>query len=60
MHWQYRTIYRGHNSILTNLYNTIGVKAHDYISFYGLRAYGKLSEDGPVATSQVTTQSSRV
>ncbi|VYS57619.1 unnamed protein product [Arabidopsis thaliana] len=57
MHWQYRTIYRGHNSILTNLYNTIGVKAHDYISFYGLRAYGKLSEDGPVATSQVYVHS---
>lgn len=58
MHWQYRTIYRGQNSILNNLYNTIGPKAHDYISFYGLRAYGKLSEDGPVATSQVTNQSS--
>lgn len=57
MHWQYRTIYRGQNSILNNLYNTIGPKAHDYISFYGLRAYGKLSEDGPVATSQVTIQS---
>ncbi|KAL1223695.1 Phospholipase D zeta 1 [Cardamine amara subsp. amara] len=57
MHWQYRTIYRGHNSILNNLYNTIGPKAHDYISFYGLRAYGKLSEDGPVATSQVYVHS---
>ncbi|XP_010551080.1 PREDICTED: phospholipase D zeta 1 [Tarenaya hassleriana] len=57
MHWQYRTICRGQNSILHNLYNTIGPKAHDYISFYGLRAYGKLSEDGPVATSQVYVHS---
>lgn len=54
MHWQYRTMYRGHNSILNNLYKTVGPKANDYISFYGLRAYDKLSEDGPVATSQVT------
>ncbi|XP_048626476.1 phospholipase D zeta 1-like [Brassica napus] len=57
MHWQYRTMYRGHNSILNNLYKTVGPKANDYISFYGLRAYGKLSEDGPVATSQVYVHS---
>lgn len=53
MHWQYRTICRGQNSILHNLFALLGPKTHDYISFYGLRAYGRLFEDGPVATSQV-------
>lgn len=53
MHWQYRTICRGPNSILHNLYELLGSKFHDYISFYGLRAYGKLFDGGPVATSQV-------
>lgn len=53
MHWQYRTICRGQNSILHNLYDLLGSKVHDYISFYGLRAYGKLFDGGPVATSQV-------
>lgn len=53
MHWQYRTICRGQNSIMYNLCDLLGSKAHDYISFYGLRAYGTLSNGGPVATSQV-------
>lgn len=53
MHWQYRTISRGPNSILHNLYKLLGAKTHDYISFYGLRAYGRLFDGGPVATSQV-------
>ena len=53
MHWQYRTICRGHNSILQNLYDLLGPKMHDYISFYGLRSYGRLFDDGPVVTSQV-------
>lgn len=53
LHWQYRTICRGSNSILQNLFDIMGPKAHDYISFYGLRAYGKLYDGGPVATSQV-------
>lgn len=53
MHWQYRTICRGQNSILHNLCALLGPRAHDYISFYGLRAYGRLSEGGLVATSQV-------
>ena len=53
MHWQYRTICRGHNSILHNLHDLLGPKMHDYISFYGLRSYGRLFDDGPVATSQV-------
>lgn len=53
MHWQYRTICRGNNSILQNLYDVIGHKTHDYISFYGLRAYGRLFDGGPVASSQV-------
>lgn len=53
LHWQYRTICRGNNSILHNLYNILGPRTHDYISFYGLRAYGNLFDGGPVATSQV-------
>ncbi|XP_062175862.1 phospholipase D zeta 1 isoform X2 [Alnus glutinosa] len=57
MHWQYRTICRGHNSILHNLYDLLGPKTHDYISFYGLRAYGKLFDGGPVASSQVYVHS---
>ncbi|KAL0376406.1 UNVERIFIED_CONTAM: Phospholipase D zeta 1 [Sesamum calycinum] len=50
---QYRTICRGHNSILHNLYDLVGPRVHDYISFYGLRAYGRLFDGGPVATSQI-------
>ncbi|PSR92563.1 Phospholipase D zeta 1 like [Actinidia chinensis var. chinensis] len=57
MHWQYRAICRGHNSILQNLYDLLGPKMHDYISFYGLRSYGRLFDDGPVATSQVYVHS---
>ncbi|XP_050372117.1 phospholipase D zeta 1 isoform X2 [Argentina anserina] len=57
MHWQYRTICRGHSSILHNLYELLGPKTHDYISFYGLRAYGKLFDGGPVASSQVYVHS---
>lgn len=53
MHWQYRTICRGNNSILHNLYDLLGPKARDYISFYGLRAYGKLFDGGSIASSQV-------
>ncbi|GMP56973.1 hypothetical protein CsSME_00021250 [Camellia sinensis var. sinensis] len=57
MHWQYRTICRGHNSILHNLYDLLGSRMHDYISFYGLRAYGRLFDGGPVATSQIYVHS---
>ncbi|KAK2394906.1 phospholipase D P1 [Trifolium repens] len=57
MHWQYRTICRGQNSILHNLYELLGSRVHDYISFYGLRNYGRLSDGGPVATSQVYVHS---
>lgn len=57
MHWQYRTICRGQNSILHNLYDLLGPKVQDYISFYGLRAYGKLFDGGPLATSQVYVHS---
>lgn len=57
MHWQYRTICRGNNSILHNLYDLVGPKMHDYISFYGLRAYGTLFDGGPLATSQVYVHS---
>ncbi|KAF6141252.1 hypothetical protein GIB67_024336 [Kingdonia uniflora] len=57
LHWQYRTICRGQNSILHNLNDLVGPRTHDYISFYGLRAYGQLFEGGPVATSQVYVHS---
>ncbi|XP_062197558.1 phospholipase D zeta 1-like isoform X2 [Phragmites australis] len=53
MHWQYRTICRGPNSILKNLYDVVGMKAHDYISFYGLRAHGRLGDGGPLVTNQI-------
>ncbi|VVA24677.1 PREDICTED: phospholipase [Prunus dulcis] len=57
MHWQYRTICRGQFSILQNLIEILGPKTHDYISFYGLRSYGKLFDGGPVACSQVYVHS---
>ncbi|KAI3692072.1 hypothetical protein L6452_31881 [Arctium lappa] len=57
MHWQYRTISRGHNSILQNLTDLLGPRVHDYISFYGLRAHGRLSDDGLVASSPVYVHS---
>ncbi|KAG8372920.1 hypothetical protein BUALT_Bualt12G0117200 [Buddleja alternifolia] len=57
MRWQYRAICRGHNSILHNLYNLVGPRMHDYISCYGLRAYGRLFDGGPVASSQVYVHS---
>ncbi|TXG71668.1 hypothetical protein EZV62_000247 [Acer yangbiense] len=57
MHWQYRTICRGQYSILRNLYEALGPKTHDYISFYGLRSYGRLFDGGPVATSQIYVHS---
>ena len=53
MHWQYRTISRGHNSILQNLSDLLGPRVHDYISFYGLRAHGRLSDDGLLTSSPV-------
>uniref|UniRef100_A0A7N0ZYU0 phospholipase D n=1 Tax=Kalanchoe fedtschenkoi TaxID=63787 RepID=A0A7N0ZYU0_KALFE len=56
-HWQYRTISRGRPSILYNLNRLLGPKTEDYISFYGLRNYGRLHEDGPVVTSQVYVHS---
>lgn len=55
MHWQYRTISREKTSILHNLNALLGSKSQDYISFYGLRSYGRLFDGGPVATSQVYT-----
>ncbi|OVA12917.1 Phospholipase D/Transphosphatidylase [Macleaya cordata] len=57
MHWQYRTICRGRNSILHNLYDMLGPRTHDYISFYGLRAYGRLSDGGLLATNQIYVHS---
>ncbi|KAL6146533.1 hypothetical protein ACLB2K_057211 [Fragaria x ananassa] len=57
MHWQYRTISWEKYSILHKLKVLLGAKTHDYISFYGLRTYGKLSEGGPLSTSQVYVHS---
>ncbi|CAL9003314.1 unnamed protein product [Prunus brigantina] len=57
MHWQYRTISWEKHSILHNLKVLLGPKTHDYISFYGLRSYGRLFEGGPVCTSQVYVHS---
>ncbi|RXI01795.1 hypothetical protein DVH24_015144 [Malus domestica] len=57
MHWQYRTISWEKHSILHKLKVKLGPKTHDYISFYGLRTYGRLFEGGPVATSQVYVHS---
>ncbi|GAB4835774.1 Phospholipase D zeta 1 [Ancistrocladus abbreviatus] len=57
MHWQYRTICRGENSILHNLNAALGPKTHEYISFYGLRTYGRLFDGGPIVTSQVYVHS---
>lgn len=57
MHWQYRTISRERTSILDNLSALLGPKTQEYISFYGLRSYGRLFEDGPIATSQIYVHS---
>ncbi|GLT94856.1 hypothetical protein SLE2022_125730 [Rubroshorea leprosula] len=57
MHWQYRTISSEKTSILHKLNVLLGPKTQDYISFYGLRSYGRLSDCGPVATSQVYVHS---
>ncbi|KAL9235011.1 hypothetical protein vseg_009814 [Gypsophila vaccaria] len=57
MHWQYRTICRGENSLFHRLRATLGSHSSDYISFYGLRTYGTLSEGGPLVTSQVYVHS---
>ncbi|XP_069144852.1 phospholipase D zeta 1 isoform X2 [Solanum lycopersicum] len=57
MHWQYRTISKGNTSILHNLNALLGSKTCDYISFYGLRTYGQLSDVGPMFTSQVYVHS---
>ncbi|KAL8209998.1 hypothetical protein R6Q57_006730 [Mikania cordata] len=57
MHWQYRTISRGNSSILHNLFDLLGSRVNDYISFYGLRAYGRLTDDGLIASSPVYVHS---
>ncbi|KAK8329297.1 hypothetical protein V6Z11_A11G309600 [Gossypium hirsutum] len=55
--WQYRTISREKTSILHHLKTKLGPKTWDYISFYGLRSYGRLSDSCPIATSQVYVHS---
>ncbi|KAI3923866.1 hypothetical protein MKW92_011730 [Papaver armeniacum] len=57
MHWQYRTICRGKNSILQNLYDVLGPRTCDYISFYSLRGHGRLCDGGPLVTNQVYVHS---
>ncbi|KAI5065331.1 hypothetical protein GOP47_0020026 [Adiantum capillus-veneris] len=57
MHWQYRTISRGRYSLLHRLQESIGSELDNYVSFYGLRNYGKLSESCPHVTSQVYVHS---
>ncbi|KAL8171808.1 hypothetical protein V2J09_023612 [Rumex salicifolius] len=57
MHWQYRTICRGENSILSRLNRVLKSKADKYISFYGLRTHGALSEGGPIVTNQIYVHS---
>ncbi|KAK6121067.1 hypothetical protein DH2020_045196 [Rehmannia glutinosa] len=57
MHWQYRTICRGESSILQKLCSKLGSVAHDFISFFGLRNYGRLFDGGPLVTSQVYVHS---
>ncbi|VFQ83823.1 unnamed protein product [Cuscuta campestris] len=44
-------------SILHNLSDLTGPRVHEYISFYGLRSYGRLFDGGPVASSQVYVHS---
>nr|CAD1828512.1 unnamed protein product [Ananas comosus var. bracteatus] len=41
----------------SNLYERVGPRAHDYISFYGLRTYGRLCDGGPLVTNQVYVHS---
>ncbi|KAL8553907.1 hypothetical protein ACS0TY_002247 [Phlomoides rotata] len=57
MHWQYRTICRGESSILQKLCSKLGPIAHEFISFFGLRTYGRLIDGGPMVTSQVYVHS---
>ncbi|CAN1281297.1 Phospholipase D zeta 1 [Linum perenne] len=57
MHWQHRTICKGQHSVLHNLYELLGPRVQDYISFYGLRSHGRVSAGGPMATSQVYVHS---
>ncbi|EPS61308.1 hypothetical protein M569_13489, partial [Genlisea aurea] len=57
MHWQYRTICKGESSILQKLFSMLGPVARDFISFFGLRTHGRLSENGSVVTSQIYVHS---
>lgn len=57
MHWQYRTICRGKNSLLQRLSLELGTEAENYVSFYGLRSHGRLHESGSLATSQIYVHS---
>ncbi|XP_042054133.1 phospholipase D zeta 1-like [Salvia splendens] len=57
MHWQYRTICRTENSILQKLSSELGPMMHNFVSFFGLRNYGRLFNGGPLVTSQIYVHS---
>ncbi|KAH6805831.1 phospholipase D P1 [Perilla frutescens var. frutescens] len=57
MHWQYRSICRAECSILQKLGSKLGPLAHNFISFFGLRTYGRLFDGGPLVTSQIYVHS---
>lgn len=57
MHWQYRTICRAESSIFQKLDSELGPLMHNFISFFGLRTYGRLFDGGPVVTSQIYVHS---
>eukprot|EP00249_Psilotum_nudum_P019640 c27353_g1_i1 orf=427-3258(+) len=57
MHWQYRTICRGRYSLLQRLEDIMGSGVENYVSFYALQNYGRLSEGSFLATSQIYVHS---
>ncbi|XP_047960602.1 phospholipase D zeta 1-like [Salvia hispanica] len=57
MHWQYRTICRTESSILQKLSSELGPMMHNFVSFFGLRNYGRLFKGGPLVTSQIYVHS---
>ncbi|CAG8468958.1 364_t:CDS:10 [Diversispora eburnea] len=50
MHWQYVSICRGGRSVLEKI-KSAGVNPEDYISFFALRNYGKISQVESISTN---------
>ena len=50
MHWRYRIFSRGQNSIKHNFNSILGPDTYDSNSFYGVRTYGRLGDNGPLVT----------